>query len=383
VCSQHTVAVDAAKAPTCTESGLTEGAHCSVCGEIITAQTVVGALGHKDGNADNVCDNAPHAFVKNDATVNTYTFTVADNDPFDPTNLGSAGGLSVINHATYGKFYESSYGKTFTITIVAPEAMNIDLCMLVTARYDGVTTDNTVVEILLDGKSLGVTRAANTDILPTGEGGAAWNVVNAVKMRYATIALHEGKNVITITRTETKSNSTNINIAGIAVDAPAPISLGTSLYTFTVAENNPFSNANGGDADGLSVINNSSYGKYYESSYGKTFSFTITVDKDTTADFYLLTTTRFAGVSKTASVTEILIDGQAVGVVRADGNVTNIGGWNTASATRDLFATLTLTKGTHVISFKRADAVADANNFNIAGIAIKSNSAVVKLGDGK
>ena len=43
----HTVVVDKAVAPTCTETGLAEGSHCSVCGEVIVAQTVVDALGHK------------------------------------------------------------------------------------------------------------------------------------------------------------------------------------------------------------------------------------------------------------------------------------------------------------------------------------------------
>jgi len=42
----HTEVVDAAKAPTCTETGLTEGKHCSVCGEIVLAQSEVQALGH-------------------------------------------------------------------------------------------------------------------------------------------------------------------------------------------------------------------------------------------------------------------------------------------------------------------------------------------------
>ena len=44
----HTEAVDAAKAPTCTETGLTEGKHCSVCGEILVAQTTVPATGHTE-----------------------------------------------------------------------------------------------------------------------------------------------------------------------------------------------------------------------------------------------------------------------------------------------------------------------------------------------
>ena len=42
----HTEVVDAAKAPTCTETGLTEGKHCSVCDTVLVAQEVVPATGH-------------------------------------------------------------------------------------------------------------------------------------------------------------------------------------------------------------------------------------------------------------------------------------------------------------------------------------------------
>ena len=44
----HKEVIDAAVAATCTETGLTEGKHCTVCGEVITAQTVVDALGHTE-----------------------------------------------------------------------------------------------------------------------------------------------------------------------------------------------------------------------------------------------------------------------------------------------------------------------------------------------
>jgi len=43
---KHTAAEDAAVAPTCTETGLTQGSHCSVCGKVLIKQEIVNALGH-------------------------------------------------------------------------------------------------------------------------------------------------------------------------------------------------------------------------------------------------------------------------------------------------------------------------------------------------
>ena len=54
----HTEVIDAKKEPTCTETGLTEGKHCSVCGSVLVAQTVIPAKGHTSGETvkENVLD---------------------------------------------------------------------------------------------------------------------------------------------------------------------------------------------------------------------------------------------------------------------------------------------------------------------------------------
>ena len=48
LCTNHTEETIPAKSPTCTETGLTEGKKCSVCGDIIVVQEIVDALGHTE-----------------------------------------------------------------------------------------------------------------------------------------------------------------------------------------------------------------------------------------------------------------------------------------------------------------------------------------------
>jgi len=70
----HTEVVDAAVAPTCTATGKTEGKHCSVCNEVLVAQTVVDALGHKPGAAA-TCTTAQTCTVCNTELVKALGHT--------------------------------------------------------------------------------------------------------------------------------------------------------------------------------------------------------------------------------------------------------------------------------------------------------------------
>ncbi|MCR5836955.1 MAG: bacterial Ig-like domain-containing protein [Lachnospiraceae bacterium] len=75
----HTEVVDKAKAPTCTESGLTEGKHCSVCEAILVEQEKIEPLGHDFGeyvpNHDATCTSDGTKTAKCSRCEETYTVT--------------------------------------------------------------------------------------------------------------------------------------------------------------------------------------------------------------------------------------------------------------------------------------------------------------------
>lgn len=61
----HTEVVDKAMEPTCTKTGLTEGKHCSVCNAVLVEQKVVPALGFTvSGSVAGVTDNAMVTLLK-------------------------------------------------------------------------------------------------------------------------------------------------------------------------------------------------------------------------------------------------------------------------------------------------------------------------------
>ena len=80
----HTVVTDEAKAPTCTEAGLTEGSHCSTCNEVFVAQETVAALGHTAGAAA-TCTTAQVCTVCGEELVKVLGHDMIDDAKTDAT----------------------------------------------------------------------------------------------------------------------------------------------------------------------------------------------------------------------------------------------------------------------------------------------------------
>ena len=87
----HTEVVDKAVEPTCTETGLTEGKHCSVCSAVLVKQTIVPAKGHSwDSGKITVAPTCTGTGVK------TYTCTAC---AATRTETASATGHTVVTVA--------------------------------------------------------------------------------------------------------------------------------------------------------------------------------------------------------------------------------------------------------------------------------------------
>ena len=75
----HTPVTDERKEPTCIEKGLTEGSHCEVCGEVLTAQHDIDLIGHTWNDGEITIQP-----TEGEAGVKTYTCTVCGTTKEEP-----------------------------------------------------------------------------------------------------------------------------------------------------------------------------------------------------------------------------------------------------------------------------------------------------------
>ncbi len=133
----HTEVTDKAVAPTCTETGLTEGKHCSVCDEILVTQTVVSAKGHTYAHhvTKPTCTEkgyTTHTCACGDSYVDTYVNALGHTEVTDKavaptcteTGLTEGKHCSVCGTVTVAQTVVSAKGHSYTSIVTAPDCTN-------------------------------------------------------------------------------------------------------------------------------------------------------------------------------------------------------------------------------------------------------------------
>lgn len=338
-------------------------------------------------------------------------FTVEGVDPFSVCSNGSVtdAGTGVQKHNNkYGTFYEHSKGATFTAKITVSEATEAALTIRVSST-DGVSFEHAqaVTAVTLNGGTEGVQVKEGTFTA------AGWYTKDAAEITIAVLSLQAGENEVSFTMgTETAKD---LNIAGIEFLSELPINIVSNhtvvtdaaveatclepgytegshcelcnevikeseeiaplghkwngsvcevcgavqeetaekVYTFKVADNDPFEEGKGSVTDGGNGTgkNTNKYGTFYEHSKGATFTTTITVTEDTEAAFAILvSSTNGVSFEYAQAVTQVLLNGASDGVVIAEGTGTSAG-WSTEDAIAINIATLSLKAGKNEVSF--------------------------------
>ncbi len=94
---EHTVVVDAAVPATCTENGLTEGSHCSACGEVIVAQEVIAKVEHKVRTIAATCSKGGFDYVLESCEFCGISRTDRINEtPIDPNAHSLSSTVNVV-----------------------------------------------------------------------------------------------------------------------------------------------------------------------------------------------------------------------------------------------------------------------------------------------
>ena len=145
----HTEVVDAAVAPTCTATGLTEGKHCSVCGEVIVAQTVQNALGHKFDD-DGKCTNSNCKALKVEVVFIFKDLGYANGDTVSSVASGMINisfDKGTNNNGNVPTYYNTGYGvrpytgNTITISNSSMSIVEIEFQFSGTSYTGGMTAN--------------------------------------------------------------------------------------------------------------------------------------------------------------------------------------------------------------------------------------------------
>ena len=203
-CKEHTIVTDPAVPATCTKTGLTEGSHCSVCGEVIEEQQETPVLGH-----DYVGVYTPPAGTTPGYT--TYTCSRCG-DSYRVNNTGS----TLITYTKEAE-YTVTIPDSFTLGNTAEEKQILATGML-------ERDQNLTVSISSKQYSSGwQMRSENNDVLP-------------YSIRIGQQDLVNHADVLSATALQLNSGSTS-TLSFSVKNPPAYAGTYTDTLTFTVSVN--------------------------------------------------------------------------------------------------------------------------------------------------
>ena len=141
--------IDAAVAPTCTETGLTEGKHCSRCNAVLVAQEIVPALGHDYDSVVTAptCTAAGYTTHTCSRCGDSYTDTpvaaLGHNWAFNSTLTGSISGFTVEGTKAYANYVctrDANHTEQVEATITSRVTVEPTITTTGTIRYTASVT---------------------------------------------------------------------------------------------------------------------------------------------------------------------------------------------------------------------------------------------------
>ena len=420
LCTEHNEEILPAQKATCTESGLTEGKKCSVCGEILVEQTVVSALGHTeetvagkaatcmeagltDGKKCSVCGET--LVEQEEISALGHTEEVLPSKEPNYTEVGLtegkkcsvcgetlvaqevipalaykyADGLKVeVENTTYINSYtQTGYGTgvilggtsdqtKVSFIVEATESQTVEFVLnaliKVDASYSGVTGDRFALTV--NGKEVDL----STKTLLGSDNESEWWKGLFTNNSFGNIMLQEGENLIVLSLKTDEMNLDYISFVAEGSEIEDPYA-----YDYSDGMKVELEETNFGDA----TVQNGASGKILGITSSATkLEFSIVTEEETTVELFLNGLfkvgdgySEIAGERFVLTVNDVTVDLSAKTLLGSD----NEEMWWLGAYTTNSFGNITLQKGKNTINL-----ALKTNEINLDYIQLITEGSVIE-----